>query len=247
MKPNRDEFPKRVRHIVAVRCGYLCSRPACRRSTTGPHSDPSKAVCLGEAAHIRGAAPGGPRYDPSMTAQARSDIANAIWLCVSCNKLVDRDEAQYPPSMLQAWKEAAEAAALRSLNEIRGARGLSQALKEMEHQRETVRKRDALREAAILSGKVYELMNFASQEHLKAGNREWAKQIHERLDAMKALFLRDEPTLKALHILGQWAGVAVTPGFVIPAQFWEMYLSADKSLADALKRLQAESVEAVPS
>lgn len=36
---------------------------------------------VGEAAHITGASPNGPRYDPFITAASRSDIATGIWLC----------------------------------------------------------------------------------------------------------------------------------------------------------------------
>ena len=58
----RDDFPKKVKETVAERAGYLCSIPYCNRPTVGPHSDPNKSKCLGVAAHICAASPGGPRY-----------------------------------------------------------------------------------------------------------------------------------------------------------------------------------------
>jgi ribosomal protein L37AE/L43A len=46
---------------------------------------------IGVAAHISGAAPGGPRYDASMSSEARKSINNGIWLCANCARLVDGD------------------------------------------------------------------------------------------------------------------------------------------------------------
>jgi hypothetical protein len=38
-----------------------------------------------------------------MSSAARSDIANAIWLCGNCHKLIDDDENRYPPGLLFEW------------------------------------------------------------------------------------------------------------------------------------------------
>lgn len=108
MAQRRDEFPKRVQQIVAERAAYICSNPDCRVPTVQPHSDPNKSLKTGEAAHVRGAAPGGPRYDPQQTPEGRSGIQNAIWLCTGCSTAVDKDEARYPVEMLLAWKEKHE-------------------------------------------------------------------------------------------------------------------------------------------
>jgi hypothetical protein len=99
----RDEFPESVRRTVGERAAYICTSPACRRPTVGPHSDPNKSLKVGEACHICAAAPGGPRYDPQQTASQRREIANAIWLCAGCSTQVDKDEVPYPASVLRQW------------------------------------------------------------------------------------------------------------------------------------------------
>ena len=73
------------------------------------------AVNLGVAAHITAAAPGGPRYDGGLSEVRRADSSNGIWLCQSCAKLVDSDEARFPRQLLDAWKITAEAAAAHEL------------------------------------------------------------------------------------------------------------------------------------
>jgi hypothetical protein len=67
------------------------------------------------AAHITAASPDGPRFDPSLTPEQRSDIGNAIWLCQTCAKLIDSDIGRYTIQVLRSWKERAEADALAAL------------------------------------------------------------------------------------------------------------------------------------
>jgi hypothetical protein len=54
----RDDFTKETIETLAKRVGSRCSNPGCRAWTNGPHSDPSKALNVGVAAHITAAAPG---------------------------------------------------------------------------------------------------------------------------------------------------------------------------------------------
>ena len=108
----RDNFPKLVLEILAKRVGYRCSNPSCRQPTVGAHTSKVKAVNVGVAAHIAAALPGGPRFDPSLTPERRS-AENGIWLCQICGKLVDNDEARYPASLLLAWRNKSEEAALQ--------------------------------------------------------------------------------------------------------------------------------------
>jgi len=105
---NRDDFPKRVKTTVALRAGYLCSNPDCRRPTSGPHSDPNKAIITGEAAHIRAASENGPRYDPNQTSDDRKAITNAIWLCGDCNKKIDTDWSAWTPEKILEMKTSHE-------------------------------------------------------------------------------------------------------------------------------------------
>jgi hypothetical protein len=61
------------------------------------------------AAHITAASPGGPRYDPSLTPEARSGADNGIWLCHNHGKLVDNDRKRFTVEVLRRWKADAEA------------------------------------------------------------------------------------------------------------------------------------------
>jgi hypothetical protein len=109
---NRDDFSTPIKRAVALRAGYLCSFPGCRRLTAGPSDEsPAAVAAVGVAAHICAAAPGpgARRYDPAMSAEERSSIGNAIWLCANHATLIDRDETNYTPQFLIAAKHAHEA------------------------------------------------------------------------------------------------------------------------------------------
>ena len=88
---------------LAKRAAFRCSNPDCAAITSGPTATPGSAVNVGEAAHIYGAHPGSARYDPKMQSAGRADIANAIWLCGNCHKLIDDDEARFPAGLLFEW------------------------------------------------------------------------------------------------------------------------------------------------
>src|SRR4051794_31236891 len=105
---NRDDFSAKVKETLAKRVGYLCSNPQCSTPTTGPHSDQQRSLTLGVAAHITAASPGGPRYDPTLTALQRTSIDNGIWTCVRCSVLVDKDPSPYTVATLRRWKSTAE-------------------------------------------------------------------------------------------------------------------------------------------
>ena len=107
----RDDFSEPVKRALAARVGNLCSNPDCRALTSGPHEDAARAVNLGVAAHITAAAPGGPRYDATLTPEQRAAIENAIWLCQTCAKLIDNDPVRFPVTLLLDWKSTAEAEA----------------------------------------------------------------------------------------------------------------------------------------
>ena len=107
----RDEFSKIVVETLAKRVGYRCSNPSCRKLTSGPHTDEAKTVNVGVASHITAASPGGPRYNPSLTTEQRRSADNGIWLCQTCGKLVDNDEARFPVQLLREWRQKAEEAA----------------------------------------------------------------------------------------------------------------------------------------
>ncbi|MEJ2801999.1 HNH endonuclease [Comamonadaceae bacterium PP-2] len=101
---NEDRFKKNVVAILAKRAANRCSNPDCGAITSGPASSPDGAVNLGEAAHIYGANLGSARFDPQMISADRASIANAIWLCGNCHKLVDDDPLKYPAGLLFEWQ-----------------------------------------------------------------------------------------------------------------------------------------------
>lgn len=116
LRPNehsamRDDFSAAVKELLAKRVGFRCSNPACRQLTSGPQTDPMKAVNVGVASHITAASVGGPRYAPSLTPDERSHPNNGVWLCQNCGKLVDNDAIRYPEMLLREWKRSAEEAA----------------------------------------------------------------------------------------------------------------------------------------
>jgi len=102
------EFQESTKLALRERVAYRCSQPECRRPTAGPHTEPTKSTRNGEAAHIRGKQLGSARHDEAMSNAERRDIANGIWLCKNCHKLVDTDWARFPPETLVEWKVKAE-------------------------------------------------------------------------------------------------------------------------------------------
>lgn len=104
----RDEFPERIKRIIAERAGHRCSYPSCRAATYGPQENSAGSINIGIAAHICAASPGGPRFDSAMSAEQRVHPDNGIWLCQTHAKLVDNDPQHYPVAELLRWKKEAE-------------------------------------------------------------------------------------------------------------------------------------------
>ena len=108
----RDDFSESTKRTLAARVNHRCSNPNCGAPTSGPQVEPGKALNVGVAAHIAGAASGGPRYDSAMTPEQRADTANSVWLCQICAKLVDNDQIRFTAVVLRDWKSVAEQTAL---------------------------------------------------------------------------------------------------------------------------------------
>jgi hypothetical protein len=111
----RDDFARPVKRAAAARAGHRCSNPQCGAPTSGPSTEPGKSISVGVAAHITAASAGGPRFDPLASPGERRGIANAIWLCAKCARLVDTDPPRYPVHLLQQWKAGAERGAAEML------------------------------------------------------------------------------------------------------------------------------------
>jgi hypothetical protein len=105
----RDDFNARTIDQLAKRAGTVCSNPGCGRPTFGAAQTHDGVVNVGVASHITAAAPGGPRYDPSLTSEQRRHQSNGIWLCQIHGKAVDDDSGHFTVEMLREWKRLAEA------------------------------------------------------------------------------------------------------------------------------------------
>jgi hypothetical protein len=105
----RDNFSAATKRTLAGRAANICTNPDCWSLTIGPHSDSDKVVNTGHAAHIHGAAPGGPRFDPSQTPAQRKSISNGLWMCRNCGTRVDSDVAGFTAIQLRMWKASHEA------------------------------------------------------------------------------------------------------------------------------------------
>lgn len=103
----RDNFSKKVIEKLKARVSNRCSNPSCRVPTSAP-AGIEDVNNIGIAAHICAAAPGGPRYDQSMSPRERGSIQNAIWLCSNCSIDIDRDPGRYTIGLLRDWKATAE-------------------------------------------------------------------------------------------------------------------------------------------
>lgn len=116
----RDDFTAKTKSLLARRTGYRCSNPQCNAWTCGPDLGlATNVIFYGIAAHITAAAPGGPRYDPSLSTEDRRSIDNGIYLCDICAKTVDEDVTKYPVGQLKDWKVAAENRAYEFVNSRR--------------------------------------------------------------------------------------------------------------------------------
>lgn len=120
MVAQRDDFTQDSIRKLGERVALLCSNPACRAPTKGPHTDGAKAVSVGKACHIRAASLGGPRYDASQSREERRSIDNGIWLCSNCGTQIDTDVERHPANLLRTWKAKAELAALESIGKPPG-------------------------------------------------------------------------------------------------------------------------------
>jgi hypothetical protein len=115
MAAPRDEFGSPIVRALQERVGNHCSNPNCQCLTSGPNFHPEKASRIGVAAHVTAAAPGGPRFDSTISSDERSSIHNGIWLCQNCAKLVDADPLTYGVPVLVEWRNFAETNARRQI------------------------------------------------------------------------------------------------------------------------------------
>jgi hypothetical protein len=111
----RDDFTNNTKMKLALRAGAVCSNPLCRRSTFGAMQGKDGYHNIGVASHITAAAPGGPRYDATLTRNQRRHADNGVWLCQTHGDLVDGDDKAFTVKTLQEWKHDAERRSRESL------------------------------------------------------------------------------------------------------------------------------------
>jgi hypothetical protein len=122
MPSARDNFPRLAVDALCKRAAYICSNPNCRAQTLAPSdAEQGKYLYIGKAAHICGAAQGGPRYRGNMSTEERAGIANAIFLCSGCADMIDKNSgADFSEERLRHWKAEHEVWISENLNK-RGA------------------------------------------------------------------------------------------------------------------------------
>ena len=111
-------FPRNIRERVSKRASYICSNPNCHHFTLcASDAGTDLFISIGKAAHITAGAANGPRYDPSLTSEQRSSADNAIFLCSSCEDMIDYNNGlDYPVDLLEKWKSEHEAWVKENLN-----------------------------------------------------------------------------------------------------------------------------------
>lgn len=104
----KTDFSTKTRRTLAERSGFICNAPWCKKVTIGPHSDPNRSICMGQACHIEAASQGGPRYNSTLMDEQIKSIDNGIWLCNNCAVLIDRDPQRFTVKMLRSWRAETE-------------------------------------------------------------------------------------------------------------------------------------------
>jgi hypothetical protein len=114
---NRDEFSRPIKRAIERQARGHCSNPVCRRLTSSATSDGTGEINIGVASHICAAAPGGPRYDASMTPQQRGAADNGVWLCQDHAHAVDARDSKFTVQELRKWKRLTDEDSWRSVIE----------------------------------------------------------------------------------------------------------------------------------
>lgn len=103
----RINFSNETKAVLGRRSAFECA--ICKAPTFGPSMESMESVtCVGVAAHITAASPGGPRYDAALSPKQRCSAENGIWLCQNHAKMIDDDEVKWTVSELRAIKQAHE-------------------------------------------------------------------------------------------------------------------------------------------
>lgn len=94
-----------VKRLFAL-SGNRCAFPGCPNLLVDSSGKVTGRIC-----HIRGRSPGGPRYDPTQSEEARHSFGNLVLLCPIHHDVVDGDEVIYSVKRLLLMKQEHEAKA----------------------------------------------------------------------------------------------------------------------------------------
>ena len=91
--------PSTISKLLAL-SGGVCTYRGCQTSLV------QEGVFNATLAHIRAASPNGPRYDTSMTDEARRAFENLMYMCPNHGSIIDKDKlhAKYSVTVLQEMK-----------------------------------------------------------------------------------------------------------------------------------------------
>src|SRR3954464_9635605 len=97
-----DATRKRLWGRSGLRCAY------CRNRIILPSDDATGEILIGIECHVRAQSPGGPRYDPTLNAEAVDAFENLLILCPNDHTVVDRDLTTFTVERLLELKRAHE-------------------------------------------------------------------------------------------------------------------------------------------
>ena len=100
---SETKIKERVKRLLWSRSGGYCQRPACNRDVFHFFEDGS-VTSLEELAHVIAEKKDGPRGESPLTLDERNAFENLLVLCPYCHKLVDKNQVQFPETMLYEWK-----------------------------------------------------------------------------------------------------------------------------------------------
>lgn len=112
----RDPVPKAQEKVVIARSGNQCAYPGCALElTVNPQSVGDQPKATGKVAHIAGASPNGPRYDPDMSTPERGSANNLIYLCGTHHDAIDAQLHHHTREFLIGAKKDHEQAVARAV------------------------------------------------------------------------------------------------------------------------------------
>lgn len=108
------EYTRTTLRRLDTLSGNECAAPECDNQFIAK----DKKSIISKICHIEAASDKGPRFNPAMTDDERRHFDNLILLCDECHTIIDNkeNEALYPVSLLQDWKENHESKSRRRLS-----------------------------------------------------------------------------------------------------------------------------------